>query len=72
VIYKSECVLIKRERNHLLPLAEEQPQILKTMGSVMTARQDQLKANKEQQAESRRLTLISRMQRFFSLKNQTP
>ncbi len=70
VICKSECVLIEIERKHLLPLLEEQPKILETMGSIMAARQQQLKANKEQRAESRRLALIARMQRLFSLSKQ--
>ena len=67
VICKSECVLIEIERKHLLPLLEEQPEILETMGSIMAARQQQLKVNKEQRAETRRLALIARMQRLFNL-----
>ena len=70
VICKSECVLIEIERKHLLPLLEDQPQILEIMGSIMAARQQQLKATKEQRAESRRLALIARMQRLFSLSKQ--
>jgi len=70
VICKSECVLIEIERKHLLPLLEDQPQILEIMGSIMAARQQQLKATKEQRAESRRLALIARMQRLFRLSKQ--
>jgi hypothetical protein len=44
--------------------------MLETMGSIMAARRQQLKANQEQRAESRRLALIARMQRLFSLSNQ--
>ena len=72
VICKSECVLIEIERKHLLPLLEEQPAILETMGSIMAARRQELKANKEQRAESRRRALIARMQRLFSLSGQKP
>ena len=72
VICKSECVLIEIERKHLLPLLEEQPALLETMGSIMAARREQLKANKQQRAESRRLALIARMQRLFSLSGQEP
>ena len=71
VICKSECVLIEIKRKHLLPLLEEQPQILETMGSLMAARQQQLKANKEQRAETRRRALIARMQKLFSLSKQS-
>ena len=67
VICKSECVLIEIERKHLLPLLDEQPAILETMGSIMAARRQQLKANQQQNADSRRLALIARMQRLFSL-----
>ena len=70
VICKSECVLIEIERKHLLPLLEEQPEILETMGSIMAARRQQLKANQQQRAESRRRALIARMQRLFSLSSQ--
>ena len=70
VICKSECVLIEIERQHLLPLLEEQPEILEIMGSIMATRRKQLKANQEQRAESRRLALIARMQRLFNLSNQ--
>ena len=70
VICKSECVLIEIERKHLLPLLEEQPEILETMGSIMAARREQLKANQQQHAESRRLALIARMRRLFSLSSQ--
>ena len=72
VICKSECVLIEIERKHLLPLLEEQPEILETMGSIMAARRQQLKANQQQRAESRRRALIARMQRLFSLSSQEP
>ena len=72
VICKSECVLIEIERKHLLPLLEEQPEILEIMGSIMATRRKQLKANQEQRAESRRLALIARMQRLFNLSNQAP
>ena len=67
VICKSECVLIEIERKHLLPLLEEQPQILETMGSIMAARRQQYKAIKDNRAETRRRALISRMQKLFSL-----
>ena len=70
VICKSECVLIEIERKHLLPLLEEHPEILETMGSIMAARQQQLKANQQQRAEPLRLALIARMQRLFSLSSQ--
>ncbi len=71
VICKSECVLIEIERKHLLPLLDEQPAILETMGSIMAARRQQLKAKKEQRAETRRLALIARMQRLFT-RSQEP
>ena len=67
VICKSECVLIEIERKHLLPLLEEQPQILETMGSIMAARRQQYRAIKDSRAETRRRALISRMQKLFSL-----
>ena len=70
VICKSECVLIEIERKHLLPLLEEKPEILETMGSIMATRREQLKAHKQQRAETRRLALITRMQRLFSLSRQ--
>ena len=71
VICKSECVLIEIERKHLLPLLEEHPEILETMGSIMAARRQQLKASQQQHAESRRLALIARMQRLFT-RSQEP
>ena len=70
VICQTECVLIEIERKHLLPLLEEEPAILETMGSIMAARRQQLKANKEDRAESRRRALIARMQRLFNLSKQ--
>ncbi|KZR86070.1 Small-conductance mechanosensitive channel [Synechococcus sp. MIT S9509] len=70
VICKSECVLIEIERKHLLPLLEEQPDILETMGSIMAARRQQLNANQQQRAESRRRALIARMKRLFSPSSQ--
>ena len=70
VICQTECVLIEIERKHLLPLLEEEPAILETMGSIMAARRQQLKANKEERAESRRRALIARMQRLFNLSKQ--
>ena len=72
VICKSECVLIEIERKHLLPLLEEQPDTLETMGSIMAARRQQLNANQQQRAESRRRALIARMKRLFSPSSQEP
>ena len=67
LICNDECVLIEIQRHHLLPLLEERPEILETMGSIMAARRQQLKAIKQSRAESRRLALIARMQRLFSM-----
>ena len=65
VICKSECVLIEIERKHLLPLFEEQPEILEIMGSIMAARRQQASSIKENRVETRRRALIGRMQRLF-------
>ena len=70
VICRNECVLIEIERKHLLPLLEEQPEILKTMGSIMAARHQQLKTINEHRAETRRRALIGRMQRLFNLSEE--
>ena len=70
VICRNECVLIEIERKHLLPLLEEQPEILKTMGSIMAARHQQLKTINEHRAETRRRALIGRMQRLFNLSRE--
>jgi CRP-like cAMP-binding protein len=67
VICKSECVLIEIERKHLLPLLEEQPEMLETMGSIMAARRQQYKVIKENRAETRRRALINRMQKLLLL-----
>ena len=40
------------------------------MGTVMTARRQELKELEQNRAESRRLALIARMQRLFSLTGQ--
>ena len=70
VVCKDECVLLEIERKHLLPLLEEHPEILERMGTIIAGRREQLKAIKENRAESRRLALISRMQRLFRLSGQ--
>ena len=70
VLCKKECVLIEIERKHLLPLLEEHPEILETMGTIIAARRKELKALKGNRAESRRLALIARMQRLFNLPGQ--
>ena len=70
VICKEECVLLEIERKHLLPLLEEHPEILETMGSIVAARQQQLKTIQENRAETRRRALIARMQRLFSISGQ--
>ena len=70
VVCNNECVLIEIERKHLLPLLEEHPDILETMGTIIAARRQELKALKENRAENRRLALIARMQRLFSLTGQ--
>ena len=69
VLCNKECVLIKIERKHLLPLLEEHPEILETMGTIIAARRKQLKALRGNRAESR-LALIARMQRLFNLSGQ--
>ena len=66
VLCNNECVLIEIERKHLLPLLEEHPEILETMGTIVSARRKELKALKGNRAESRRLALIARMQRLFN------
>ena len=70
MVCNNECVLIEIERKHLLPLLEEHPEILETMGTIIAARRQELKALKENRAENRRLALIARMQRLFSLTGQ--
>ena len=70
VLCNKECVLIEIERKHLLPLLEEHPEILETMGTIIAARRKELKALKGNRAESRRLALIARMQRLFNLPGQ--
>ena len=45
-------------------------EILERMGTVMTARRQELKELEQNRAESRRLALIARMQRLFSLTGQ--
>ena len=66
VLCNNECVLIEIQRKHLLPLLEEHPEILETMGTIVSARRKELKALKGNRAESRRLALIARMQRLFN------
>jgi len=70
VICNKECVLIEIERQHLLPLLEEHPEILEIMGTIIAARRKELEALQGNRAESRRLALIARMQRLFNLSGQ--
>ena len=51
-------------------ISNEHPEILERMGTIIAGRREQLKAIKENRAESRRLALISRMQRLFRLSGQ--
>jgi len=70
VICNKECVLIEIERKDLLPLLEGHPEILETMGTIIATRRKELKALRGNRAERRRLALIARMQRLFSLSGQ--
>ena len=71
VICNEECVLLEIERIHLIPLMEESPQILETMGTLMAQRRQRLHATNQERAETRRQALISRMQRLFIRSGET-
>ena len=71
VICNEECVLIETQRMHLIPLMEESPQILETMGALMAQRRQRLHATNQERAETRRQALISRMQRLFIRSGET-
>ncbi len=66
LICKEECVLLEIQRRHLIPLMEESPQILETMGTLMAERRQRLRTLNQERAETRRQALISRMQRLFT------
>ena len=70
VICINECVLIEIERRHLLPLINEQPDVLETMGTILASRRQQLTTLEHNRTETRRLALIARMQRLFSLSSK--
>lgn len=72
VICREECVLLEIERRHLIPLMEDHPQILETIGTLIAARRKELRGLSERRAETRRLALISRMQRLFKLTGNSP
>ena len=71
VIYKEECALLEIQRKHLIPLMQESPQILETIGTLMAHRQQRLRAMNQELAETHRQALISRMQRLFSRSGET-
>ena len=71
VICNEECVLLEIQRMHLIPLMEESPQILETMGTLMAQRRQRLHATNQERAETRRQALISRMQRLFIRSGET-
>ena len=71
VICKEECVLLEIQRKHLIPLMEESPQILETIGNLMAQRRQRLHAMNPDRAETRRQALISRMQRLFTRIGET-
>ena len=71
VICKEECVLLEIQRMHLIPLMEESPQILETIGTLMAQRRQRLHAMNPDRAETRRQALISRMQRLFTRIGET-
>ena len=71
VICKEECVLLEIQRKHLIPLMEESPQILETIGTLMAQRRQRLHAMNQDRAETRRQALISRMQRLFTRTGET-
>ena len=71
VICKEECVLLEIQRKHLIPLMEESPQILETIGTLMAQRRQRLHAMNQERAETRRQALISRMQRLFTRSGET-
>ncbi len=71
VICKEECVLLEIQRRHLIPLMEESPQILETMGTLMAQRRQRLRTLNQERAETRRQALISRMQRLFTRSGET-
>lgn len=68
---REECVLLEIERHHVIPLMEEHPEILETIGTLMASRRRELHANSQQRAETRRRALIGRMQRLFNIANDS-
>jgi small-conductance mechanosensitive channel/CRP-like cAMP-binding protein len=69
---REECVLLEIERHHLIPLMEEHPEILETIGTLMASRRRELRTNSQNRAETRRRALIGRMQRLFNITNENP
>ena len=67
VICREECVLLEVERRHLIPLMEEHPEILETIGTLMATRRRELRAHSQHRSETRRQALIGRMQRLFNI-----
>jgi CRP-like cAMP-binding protein len=66
VICKEECVLLEIQRKHLIPLMEESPEILETIGTLMAQRRQRLQAMNQERDETRRQALIRRMQKLFA------
>jgi CRP-like cAMP-binding protein len=71
VICREECVLLEVERRHLIPLMEEHPEILETIGTLMAKRRRELRANSRHRTETRRQALIGRMQRLFNISGES-
>ena len=71
VICNEECVLLEIQRKQLIPLMEENPQILETIGTLMAQRRQRLHATNQERAETRRQALINRMQRLFTRIGET-
>ena len=71
VIYKEECDLLEIQQKHLIPLIQESPQILETIGTLMAHRRQRLRAMNQELAETRRQALISRIQRLFTRSGET-
>ena len=66
MICKEECDLLEIQRTHFIPLMEESPPILETIASLMAQRRQKLRAMNQEPAETRRQSLISRMQKLFT------
>ena len=66
VICKEECVLLEIQRKNLKPLMEKNPEILETIGTLMTQRRQKLQSMNQERAETRREALIRRMQILFA------